>query len=97
MQYLNQKHLQVTFYVFFSPLTLKRFYPFYCLICVDYLQGIIGAVSDHSKKSAAAPLSSSSRCDSAHPGSLSTSQQGEAKEEDVSRKDKASRTGQAFI
>lgn len=60
------------------------------LICVDYLQDITGAVSDPSKKGAVVPISSSSRSDGAHPEGLSTTEQGEEKEGDLSRKDKVS-------
>ncbi|XP_051239500.1 PHD and RING finger domain-containing protein 1 isoform X2 [Dicentrarchus labrax] len=49
-------------------------------------QDIPGTVSDPTKKGAV-PLSSSSRSDSVHPESLSTTAQGEADEGDLSRKD----------
>ncbi|TKS73250.1 PHD and RING finger domain-containing protein 1 [Collichthys lucidus] len=51
-------------------------------------QEITGATSDPSKKGAGGLLSSSSRPDGAHPEGSSTTEQGEAEDGDLSRKDK---------
>lgn len=60
------------------------------LISVGHLQDVTGTVSDPSKKGTVVPLSSSSRSDAAHPEGASTTEQEEAKEGDLSRKDKVS-------
>lgn len=63
---------------------------FYKSIGLNYCQDGLGSVGELSRRSLVATVSSFSRSDSALAQKLSTTEQG--KEEDLSRKDKASRT-----
>lgn len=58
---------------------------------LDYCQDGVGSVSELAKRNLATTVSSFSRDDSALSQKLSTTEQG-GKEEDLSRKDKASQT-----
>lgn len=63
---------------------------FYKSVGLDYCQDGAGSVGELSKRNLVATVSSFSRSDSALSQKLSTREQG--KEEDLSRKDKASQT-----
>lgn len=63
---------------------------FYKSIGLDYCQDGVGSVGELSKRSLAATVSSFSRFDGSLSQKLSTTEQG--KEEELSRKDKASQT-----
>lgn len=54
---------------------------------ISLLQDIAGAVGESSKKGAVAPPTTPRRSDGLHPQGLSVTEQGEAEEGDVSRKD----------